>query len=252
MSNRSFPLKLILSQAKNHLDKGELSLARQSFTEVLNKFPKNKQALQGINLIDSQNSNNIETILNRLLSLCNNGREAQALITGKALATANPEFPLIHNVLGFIYAQNNQSDHAIDSFRHAISLQPDYAEANNNLGSLLKQQDKHQEALDCFAKAIESNPDYVEAHFNRGTTLMHDPNRAEEAIKCFEKSIELRPDYADAHNSLAVVYGLTNKQQDAIKHFERAIEINPTHNDAINNLRAIKETLSEAGNKSDT
>jgi len=250
MTNTSFPLKLVLSQAKNHLKEGKLSLAKASFLKVLEQYPQNKQALQGINMVDLQNPAPLENQLNNLLSLCNNGGAKEALISGKLLAKAHPDSALVHNVVGFVFAHNNQSNHAIDSFKRAISLQPDYAEANNNLGSLLNEQGEHQKALDCFAKAIESNPDYVEAHFNLGTTLMRDPNRLEEAIAYFEKSIELRPDYAEAHNSLAVVYShIPNKHQAALKHLEKAIELDPTHKDAINNLSAVKEALSEA-NKS--
>ncbi|MFZ2103128.1 MAG: sulfotransferase [Oricola sp.] len=232
-----------LRKAKSLARKGEIVEAQRLYREVLDRFPDNKRALEGLQELGQPRKGQRGTPLtqqqiNGLLALFNRGRMQEALAQGRALITQHPHVAGLHNIVGACLFALGQSEQAVASYRQALTLEPDStdvltslaaalqalhrddeatiyvdkaltlnpqrAEALNNLGGTLNALGRSQEAVAVLDKALTQNPRFVEALNNRGNALTY-IGRQKEAIADLERAIALRPNYADAHRSLSLI-----------------------------------------------
>src|SRR5204863_4882179 len=70
------------------------------------------------------------------------------------------------------YAEREQLQAAVPSYRRAIDLNPAYAEAWDNLGCVLVALGQPVEALACHDRALQVRPDYDKAHMSRGVARL--------------------------------------------------------------------------------
>ena len=166
-----------LLKAKSHAKKGRFQEARELYEGVLQAFPKNKRAQQGLAALNKSNQPNAtqsppQETINQLIDLYNQGQLAAVVEQAKGLTRQYPDAPIIWNILGAAAAQTGQIDQAINAFKRVTAIKPDYAEAHNNMGNVLKDQGKLEEAIEAYKKALSLKPDYAEAHNNMGNALM--------------------------------------------------------------------------------
>ena len=167
---------------------------------VLQAFPKNKRAQQGLANLNkprqptATQSPPQETI-NQLINLYNQGQLVAVVEQAQALTRQYPNEPIIWNILGGAAAETGQKDQAINAFKRVIAIKPDYAEAHYNMGNFLRDQGKLEEAIEAYTKALSLKPDYAEAYNNMGNALK-DQGKLEEAIEAYTKALSLKPDYA--------------------------------------------------------
>jgi len=175
MSNKPLSVDLALTKAKTLIRNGAPDQARQLYQEVLNRFPGNKRAIEGLQSLTRSNRGQGKTVpnagpnqdqINGLISLYNQRRLQEALEQGTALAKQYPTAFVIHNILGAVNADLGRLDQAVASYSKALRIKPDYAEAYGNLGNALIALGKHEQAIASYTKALQINPDYAEAHNN--------------------------------------------------------------------------------------
>ena len=190
MSNKRLSVNLALIKAKTLARNGTPDEAMKLYQEVLNRFPGNKRAIEGVKSLELAKSNREQSTLNTtpsqeqidgLIALYNQGRNQEALEQGTALAEQYPDAPLILNILGAVNAALGRQEEAVTSYTKALQLKPDYAEADNYLGNALMALGKHEEAVVSYTKALQLKPDYAEAHNNLGVVL-NPLGKREEAI----------------------------------------------------------------------
>ena len=192
-----------LLKAKGLARKGDVDGASQLFAAVLESFPHNKKALQGLASISKTSSAESEESapaseqdLQNLVSLFNRGHLQEALNAGRVLAIRHPNEPLIYNVVGAVYKDLQQYDNAIAAFTKAVKLKSDYAEAYNNLGAACHDARRYDDAIFSYGKAIEHNPSFFEAYCNVGSVLS-DAGRPKDAIASYAKAMAIKPDCAE-------------------------------------------------------
>ena len=234
-----FSVDQALFKAKSHENKGEIKEAQKLYNDVLQAFPKNKRARQGLAALNKPEQANATQSLprdtiNQLINLYNHGQLAAVVEQAQALTAKYPDAFIIWNVLGAAAAQTGQMNKAINAFQRVIAIKPDYAEAYYNMGNALREQGKLDEAIASYNKALSLKPDYAEAYYNIGNALK-EQGELDEAIASYNKALSLKPDYADAHNNLGVSLKELGNLASAIEAYRKAVSFQPDHADAYYN-----------------
>ncbi len=97
----------------------------------------------------------------------------------QAAASAAPNAPQPHYVLGLLAKLQNKSPEAIAAFQKVLAIDPNDVGANVNLGQLYAQQRKYPEAIAVLRTAIAAEPYNATALYNLGTALMRSGQREE-------------------------------------------------------------------------
>ena len=230
-----------LKKAKNFLSKGDVIEAENCFQSILNKYPKNIRALEGLKTI-RQNSSPAEVNFNqcvkKLIEYYNARQYSELILFGEKVALQFPEKVIIKNIIGAGYTALNQFSNAINHYKAALKLEPKNAEVLNNLGLTFKAIGDFKKANECFENSISIKPNFAEA-FNNMALSLKEERKFEKAIISLEKAIALKNNYAEAYYNLGNVYNLLGELEKSINMFTRAIDIKSDYFDAYNNLGAV-------------
>ena len=189
-----------LLKAKSNAKKGEIEEAQKLYQAVLQAFPKNKRAQQGLAALNKPKQPNVtqsppQETINQLVNLYNQGQLGAVVEQAKALTLQYPKSFLVWNLLGAANKGLGRVQAAAEAFSKVTELNPTYADGFSNLGVTLKEQGKLEEAIASCKKALSLNPDYAEAYNNMGNALK-DQGKLDEAIAAYEKALSVKPDYA--------------------------------------------------------
>ncbi len=109
----------------------------------------------------------------------------------QSAATAAPNAPQPHYVLGLLAKLQNRPAEAIASFQKVLAIDPQDVGANVNLGQLYAQQRKYPEAIAVLRPAVAAEPYNTTALYNLGTALLRGGQR-EEGQKIIQQFQALR------------------------------------------------------------
>lgn len=198
------------------------------------------------------------------------------------LLKKDPDNPLAHNNLGFLYYRVGEYGSAVKAFETAIEKKPDFPEAYCNLGLVYFNLGRYQMAVDYFERAVELNPTMADAYSSLGhiyqltgqdekarqtleTALKLNPNFAlgynnlgllerkagqfDQAIDCFIKAIELKPDMAPAHYNLAHVFMEKGMTMEAAAELQTCLKIDSGHIQARRRLLEMGVVPESAGQR---
>ena len=232
-----------LIKARSLAKKGNFQEAQKLYEGVLQAFPENKRAQQGLAALSQPKQPNAtqspsQKTINQLINLYNQGQLAAVFGQAKALTRQYPNELIIWSILGSAAAQTGQIADAIKAFKRVISIKPDFAEAHYNLGIALKDQGKLEEAKEAYKKALSLKPDYAEACNNMGVVLQ-DQGKLEEAKGAYKKALSLKPDYAEAYNNMANVLKDQGKLDEATKVYKKALSLKPDYAEPYNNMGIV-------------
>ncbi|MDB9870387.1 tetratricopeptide repeat protein [Alphaproteobacteria bacterium] len=242
--------KLSLDQAfmkaKSHIKKDEVIEAKKLYQIILQAFPKNLRAHQGLAALNKTRLNNVtqippQEVINQLVNLYNQRQFSVVVEQAQDITDQYPEAIIAWNILGASAAERGMLDEAIEAYNKAISLKPDYADAYYNMGNVLKDQGKLDEAIEAYNKSISLKPDFVVSYYNMGNILKNQ-GKLDEAIKAYNKSISLNPDYTDAYSNMGNALKDQGKLDEAIEAYNKAISLKPDYADAYYNMgNALKD-----------
>jgi len=236
----------VLLKAKSHAKKGEIEDAKKLYQSVLQAFPKNVRAQQGLAALSKPKQNDAaqavpQEIIDRLLALYNRGELSDVVDQARALTEQHPEAFFVWNILGAANKGLGRTEDAASAFNRVTELNPTYADGFSNLGVTLQEQGKLDEAIAAYNKALSIKPDYADAFNNMGVTLK-DQGKLDEAIAAYNKALSIKPDYADAYNNMGNALKDQGKLDEAIAAYNKALSIKPDHAEAYNNMgNALKE-----------
>lgn len=97
----------------------------------------------------------------------------------QSAATASPNAPQPHYVLGLLAKAQNKPAEAIASFQKVLTIDPQDVGANINLGQLYAQQRKYAEAVAVLRTGLAAEPYNTTALYNLGTALIRSGQREE-------------------------------------------------------------------------
>jgi tetratricopeptide (TPR) repeat protein len=238
----------LLLKAKKLVKKGEIKEARQIYLSILEAFPKNVQAHNGLKELDKKvnavNLTNPSRVqLDSIVNLINSGQIKQAIGRVNPLIQIYPNSPILFNLLGVCFNSISKFDDAVKMFSEAIKLKSNYAEAIYNLGTAQKKLGRFQDAIESYKSAIQIIPNYLDAHNNLGN-IYKDLGLLNEAIDSYEWAIAYGPRYAIAHINLASIYSSYDLEK-ALHHYHKAISIEPNFPEAHYSLGTVFSWLGQ-------
>ena len=258
--------------AQGKLNCGKAAEAKQIYSDILIKFPKNKKALKALKsfsnnslLKQTLSTNPPEEALQHILNLFNTNEVQQALTISLKFLEKFPNSALLHNFCGICNATLNQLDIAILAYKNALSIQPGFIDAHYNLGVASKANQDFKQAEMSYMKVLKLAPNHVEAlnnlggiyldqqnfekalnYFNQAiannskhleanfnrANALRDSGQLKIAITAYEKVLELNADFPLALTSLGEIFKRQGKLKEAIKLYQKALDIDPQYPEA--------------------
>lgn len=221
----------LIQQGLVHHRAGQISLAMDRYTQVLQIDPRNPDALYYVALV-----------------ACHEGQYQQGMDLARRSLTYRPGQARAHNLIGQALHRTGQIKEALKSFDDAIECDINFTDAYGNRANMLSELGRHSEALSSFDRAIalsNSPSDWL----NRGATL-HAMGRIDEAIRSYDKAIELDPDFCVTHCNRAHALLDANREAEALAGYEKAVALEPQMAEAylgralaLKKLRRLEEAL---------
>jgi len=240
--------KELLSKANEAMNAKDLLLASQLFTKILNKFPNHSAAKKGLQKLKKLTTNDAQGVHNASLEEAINelqkGNYQNAINLSIKFKLTNPDNPVVYNLIGICYVNQQNPKEGVPYFRTALRLNKQYPEAKANLGSALLMMGKIDDAILQLEESLKENPKNPMGWNSLGNALSQN-TQLKQAQTAFERAIELAPQYLNAINSLGVLLNNMEERVKAIKIFEKGLKIDPNDKDILTNLGY---TLADNGN----
>jgi tetratricopeptide (TPR) repeat protein len=132
----------------------------------------------------------------------------------------------VHANLGNLLVDVDRIDAAISHYHKAAQLRPDIAELHDNLGNALRLGGDSVAALAAHDKALQLKPGLIEARINRGNAL-NDLGLQDEAVEEFTRVLNADPTIPEAHFNLAVALDFQGNMNAALEHYREALRLQP-------------------------
>ena len=236
-----------LRLAKRKLKDGQPEEAKSIYEDILQKFPKHKQALidlqsliAGVTMLPKDPPSDL---LQPIINLYTQGQLQQALFHATDMLERFPNSVVLYNIAGVSNGGLMQFDAAIDNYKQALKIKPDSAEVYNNMGVLLTEMGDRDAAISSYQQALKIEPNYAAAHNNMGNALKGrcDLNAA---LDSYKQALKLNPDNAEIHNNMGNVLKDQGDLQAAIDSYQQALNLNPVYVEVYNNMGIL---LTERG-----
>ena len=239
-----------IRKARRYADAGDVANAAALYRSVLEKYPSNKRASQGLSALDRRmpaaTSAPPRDQVNALIALSARGETTAAISAAQTLARQFPNSIELLNIIGVANIKLGRFDEAVIAFEKALAVDPACVEARWNLARALKSLGRTEDALTHYEEARRVAPHRPEAHKNLGDAYLG-MRRLKDATDAYERAIELKPDYPEAYNNLGYALIELGRLEDASAALERAIKINPKFAEAHNNLGNALKHLGRHG-----
>ncbi len=237
----------LLAKAKSFTNKGDIKTATQIYSAILQQFPNNKPATDGLKELQRNQSMAAhsddqppQNQINALFAMLQQGQLDKVIEHARPMTHRYPNSIALYDFLGIAHMGMRNYEQSIACFKRALHLKPDFAEPYNNLGAALKAQGRVDAAITNYHKAIQLKPGYAEAHNNLGIAQQETGN-LDAAILSFKTALKCNPDFADAHFNMGSALKDKDCLADAIECFEKGLTIKPNHAEARNHLGYVQQ-----------
>ena len=215
-----------LRQAEERLRSGDAAGAEWLCEEVLQRAPRNPDALCLLGLT-------------RLAT----GRAGDAVPPLQQAVSASPDHGAALEHLGLAHLLLGQFAQAESVLRDAAALRAAPASVFMRLGAAMLHQGRPAEALPALQRAVALDPQSAECHLNLGQALARTGDPAAARVE-FETVLRLDPGHADAQFNLGVICLERGELDGARQWFERVLAQSPEHADALVNLGVVLQRQS--------
>jgi protein O-GlcNAc transferase len=198
-----------LRAALQHQRSGRLDDAEQRYRQLLERNPRDVNALHLLGTVQLQRGSAGEAV--RYI------RQAVAL---------RPDFAMAHANLGVALRSAGDLPGAIESYDRALGLNPSDAATWLNLSTALSGLGRFTDALAASERALSLNPREPQARVGRANLLLR-LLRFEEAVEAFEQALQLRPTDATLHLACAQIFSRGGRPAQALEAYRRARELSP-------------------------
>jgi tetratricopeptide (TPR) repeat protein len=214
-----------MRQALEFHRRGELAAARRLYEEILEREPRDADALNMLGVICGQSKD----------------FDRAEQLFGEAIRI-NPHIASVHCNRGAALRELKRLDAALASYDQALALKADYAVAHYNRGNVLKDLKRPEGALSSYERAIAINPRYTEAYYNRGLVLQA-LGRYEAAVSSYDRAISCKPDHADAFCNRGIALSRLRRHEAALASHDRSIALKPESAEAHSNRGVVLKDL---------
>jgi tetratricopeptide (TPR) repeat protein len=182
---RLAPERGLMARASEHYQAGRLQEAERLCRQVLQRAPRNVDALRMLGLV-AAGAGDLD--------------EAAHLLR-QAVDCAPDHSPALFE-LGRILKEQERHEEAIAVYRQLVRLQPDNPKAHYRLGAALAPAALTEEAASAYQRCLELAPRHAGAWLGLGH-MLKTLGRQEEGIAAYQRCRELEPNFGEAFYSLA-------------------------------------------------
>lgn len=136
--------------------------------------------------------------------------------------------------LAGVYDKQNMPDKAINTYRHAISLDPTFYDPYEYFGVYYFHRGQYQQAVEQFQKVIDLAPAMYNAYANLGASL-ENLGRMDEAEKAQQNALKIK-ETPRALNNMGSLLLIEKRFADALPYLQRAATLTPTDYVVLLNL----------------
>ncbi|MDQ2799276.1 MAG: tetratricopeptide repeat protein [Armatimonadota bacterium] len=157
------------------------------------------------------------------------GKYPQAQTELEGVVQKTPGNASAHNMLGYLYLQNKDTDKALTEMEAAVRLNPGDMQARSNLGSVYLQNGHFPEAAAQFKIISDHSPTDDHARFNYALATGQAGNR-QDAIQTFRDLTAAHPDAlasAPAYRNLGYFLHADGNNADAAAAYQKAAALDP-------------------------
>jgi len=251
-----------LRKAAKLAKQGDTARAAQLYQQVLEAFPNNARARQGLTGLARKNergqlrapgtgpaANNPDTALVPLMQAFKRGRIEAVLAGTRALAMAHPNHAETLNLLGLAQQRLGQDAEAIESFDRAIAADPALAIAYHNKAASLMTLERFEAAAEAALETVRLAPGFSEGHLSAGFALIK-ARRIDEAEARFRAVIaKSRNEKARARAWMGrgIIKQIENGFQEASTFYEKAQGLDPNNLEIVNNWAVALDATHDYG-----
>jgi len=174
------------------------------------------------------------------------GKPEAAIPYYKALLIIAPAHKRgIHARLARIYAEQEDTEQAIEHCRAELGIDPDNFRMHLALAELLEQQGDSAEAREHYKTALQISTDSAATHASFAHYLLRQ-GQQNEALEHSRLALQLDPEDVRAHTVLGLVLRLQGKTEQAIAQFSEVLRLEPGNSIAADNLRQLQAERKKA------
>lgn len=223
--------------------RGDVDSARQLYQLVLDRFPNNKRArdglaaLQGAQLSEHR-GDGLLADMHRMAAQLKSGDLEPVVKSASTLLKINEENEVLWNIYGTAQARlgnHNQAEHA---FKNAVRLAPNFADALSNLAANSVVQDDLDLAVTCYKRALTVIPNAPALLVRMGNALKQRGDH-DDALACFEHVLSIDPNNVPALKSLGILLRLRQNYAEAVDCFARVMAISPDSLSVLKNVSNV-------------
>jgi len=194
------------------------------------------------------------------ITLYKQKKYSEALDEFKLAKAMDLSDPRPNYYIGKVFADNGESDKAMENFKASIKRDPNYIDAHLELAAIYMSASMWTDALAEYNDIIQLDPLKAEAHFSRGVVLSS-MQKDQDAVKEFEEALKLKPDYGRAHYNIGVILFRKGFKNEALAEFQKAVASEKKNYDAYKymgliyldgynaGIKAIQQLESSGGSK---
>jgi predicted TPR repeat methyltransferase len=238
----------LLLKARELLDRGQLSQARELFTSVCDLDDSNAEAWLMLGAIDAEAGRMDEALSHtqRALALDPDYEEAHltlaglqqhqgqlegALLSCASALSIDSDYEEAWLMQSGIQGALGQYIDSEESSRQALRLWPECVDAHVNLGNALKAQSQWDAAIDSYRQALQLQPGQAGVFAGIGSALLGNGN-AEGAIEDFEQSLALDPENKEATLGIGSALVILGQLDEAATYSGKALDYYPENAEA--------------------
>jgi len=200
-----------LAKAQTLAKQGNTEEASKIYTEIMGKYPDNRDAVQGWLMINMKRSPT---------------GEQEAIKQLEELEKTYPDNTGILFFKTFIQAEYRLYDDALKNVDKLTSMEPDMALNWLMKGQILESMNRLDEASVAYDKATILDPDNADAWQNKAGLLAKN-GKYDEAISAYNKAVDLAPGQPVFVYNRGCAYCLKGDKANALADLGKAISMNP-------------------------
>jgi predicted O-linked N-acetylglucosamine transferase (SPINDLY family) len=235
-------VEAVMIKARSAEKRGDLPEAQRLYQSVLERFPKNARARQGLDQIIANRTaagmmadSPPEPTIERLADIYRRGMMPQVVAEAETLLAQYPRSAFVHNILSAAWLSLGEPAQAEAALRRALAADVRQPALYSNLGMALASLGRHEEAVEAYQGAITLEPRYATARNNIGNSLKA-IGRKLEALESYRAAVETEPNYPDAWNNLGLLLADLGRGEEAEEAYAQVLRQKPDHAAAHNNL----------------
>ena len=225
----SFSADQILVKANSCIKKGKIDEACDLYIKVLNTFPENRRAMQGlINSHEALVSKHLKT----MWFMRRSGQRETILEQAKILTKKFTHAFSLWNLLGVLFHDSGFLNASIECYEKALKIHPDCAAVHNNMGNTLKDLGDLDNAIKSYGQAIKIKKNNANTYNNLGLALMLKGD-LKAAIASYSEAIKISPNNSNLYTNMGNAEVNNLDFNAAEKNYRKALAIMP--DDAVAN-----------------